>query len=131
MQPKFGRTAAKPQVQLLPGPITPLNENPSLSRSRESSPQTNPRAWPSGEMPSGGRMDGRTDGRMDGWTVGLAPLASEWTDGWTDRMDGWTVGLALLALEWTDGWTDGRRGSLRSLRDGRTSLNFLEFLEIS
>ena len=34
-----------------------------------------------------GRMDGGArsarfgmDGRMDGWTAGLAPLASEWTD---------------------------------------------------
>ena len=65
MHVKFGRPAAKRKVQLLPGPITPHNENPSLSRSRESSPQTNPRAWPSGEMASGGRTDGRTDGRME------------------------------------------------------------------
>ena len=130
MYVKFGRAAANPQVQLLPGPITPHNENPSLSRSREAHRK---RTRELGLCMGKWRQ---ADGRMDGWTAGLAALAAEWTDGWMDgrwgslrslrngrtdgRMDGWTVGLAPLAAEWTDGWTDGRWGSLRSLRNGRT-----------
>ena len=112
MQPKFGRSAAKPKVQLLPGPITSLNENPSLSRSREAHRKRTRELGPLGKWR---RADGRMDERTDGWTDGrwgsLRSLRNGRTDGRMDggarsarcgTDDGWTAGLAPLASEWTD-----------------------------
>ena len=97
MQPKFGRIAAKLKVQLLPGPITSLNENPSLvalGKLTANEPESLA-LWGNGVGRTDGWTKGRTDGRMDGG----ARSARFGMDG---RMDGWTAGLAPLASEWTD-----------------------------
>ena len=116
-------------------PYYPTQREPFASRSRESSPQTNPRAAPSGEVTpvgrwDGGWADGQTEGRAGGWarragwtdggarsarcgrtdgTVVLAPLA---VDGRTDgriRMDGPGRIGGWTYGEWTDGWADGQK----------------------
>ena len=67
MQPIFARSAAKLKVQLLPGPITSHNENPSLSRSREAHRKRTRELGPLGKWR---RADGRMDERTGGWTDG-------------------------------------------------------------
>ena len=79
-------------MQLLPGPITSLNENPSLSRSREAHRKRTRELGPLGKWR-------RADGRMDERT-------SEWTDGWMD-------GGARSARFGMDGRRDGGARSAR------------------
>ena len=73
-------------MQLLPGYITPLNENPSLSRSREAHRKRTRELGPLGKWR---RADGRMDERTGRWTDGrwgsLRSLRNGRTDG---RMDG-------------------------------------------
>ena len=109
---KFGRSAANPQVQLLPGRIMTLNENPSLSRSREAHRKRTRELGPLGKWR-------RATGRMD-----------ERTGGWTDGRWG---SLRSLRNGRTDGWADGGARSARFGMDGLLGIswNFLEFLEIS
>ena len=57
-----------PEVQLLPGGNSTLNQNPSLDALGKLT-ATNPRATQSGVVTrADGRTDGRTDGRIDGRT---------------------------------------------------------------
>ena len=96
------RGATNRQAQLLPGRITPLNENPPLGRSREAH-QNEPESY-AVRGSDVGRTDGRTDGRANSRTT-----SNGWTDGRTDGRTG------------TDGWTDGRMGAWTNGRtDGRT-----------
>ena len=76
------RTATNQQAQLLPGRITPLNENPPLGRSREAH-QNEPESY-AVRGSDVGRTDGRTDGRKGRLTDDVERM-----DGRTDgRMDG-------------------------------------------